>query len=1024
MNGFIPAFGRSIRLAIAVGLFAVLAAGLTSSPVQADVPNTWYGDATLNDLTFVDDRHGIAVGDHGTIWHTKDSGKTWEQAPSGTDAHLESIHFADLQHGWAVGGYQQPYSDQSTGVVLRTADGGVSWEKMPDQMLPKLADVSFEDARHGWAVGQGSNVFPSGLFETTDGGRSWRSLPGVQNIRFQKFAALTNGELLLAGVGGTLSLADRGGIRKPTIQVDPLRDMQDIVVAGRQNATAVGEGGLILQSQDAGSSWEINAADPLRQTDRQVDFYAVERLGDEIWIGGNPGSFLLHSKDGGESWSVERLPTTATIRAIFFQNESSGWAIGALGTILHTTDGGQTWVVQRKGGERLALLGIFHDPNIIPYELISHHAGAQGYLTGMEIINRPRQQTDLPRPPLHDAVVHSGGDIGHTAWQFPADDARLMLSGKQMIAGWDEANDGQGLAAMEKYLVQRIRQWRPSVVLTDYADPTGKQPLSYLVNQVVLRAIEKANDSQAYPEHLSELGLQTWRVSRVCSVVPEGQNGPITLNSTQISPQLAMSLSEHASISRGIATGALTDGPATIEMKVLQTTGLLENRLSNLFSGLSIPAGEEARRDPQQMMLVDLAKLQRTAQKRRNLLGMINHAVENDQQNALMLGQMLELSKELPPERSVEVLSHLASKANQSGNLTLAADMHHQVIEKFSGHVLAEKSAAWLLAYYASKEIRYLNRSNVEFAAPTAPSEEAPPTGESEEEVATVSFNDPRNYTKPTKATNRAGELITKLNQTMPQALADPSLAFVLERLLADQGNSRQGESYLRRLLNLGQDDPWCRRAQWELVLGRSNARVDAPIVAANYDEAKPVLDGLLDDHIWQTGKPQDLLAGTTSVPKGAAPAAIMVGFDQDFLYLAVRCMKSKGFLYQAPNDEPRTRDADLEQSDRVCIYLDLDRDYATAYQLAVDYRGLSADSLAGNVAWNPKWFVAARQDAKSWTVEAAIPLSELSADPVHPGDAWGMAAERIVIGEGTQTWPSCPRFELSPKDFGLLQFQ
>lgn len=1020
MNGLIPAFGRPFSYMYVIATLAMLAA-----PVFADVPNMWYLDARLNDVTFVDDRHGIAVGDHGSIWRTSDAGVQWEQIPSGTDAHLHSVHFTDMRHGWAVGGHQQPYSNQTRGVVIRTSDGGVTWETLPEQSLPKLTAVRFEDTRHGWAVGYNSHLFPSGLFETTDGGRSWRCLPGTQNRRFHRFAVLPNGELILAGGGGNISLADRGGIRKPTIEADPLRDMQDIVVAGSQDATAVGEGGLILSSTNAGVSWEVVAADPLAETDRNVDLYVVERLGKHIWIGGSPGSFLLHSQDGGQTFSTQKLPTTANIHGLFFRNESTGWAVGSLGTILHTTDGGTTWTVQKQGGERLALLGIFHDPSIIPYELISHHAGTQGYLTGIDIINRPTQESGLPRFPLQDAIVHGGGNFGHTAWQFPAHDTQLKLSGKQMVAEWDTANDGRGLAAAERYLVQQIRQWQPTVIVTDYADPTGKTPLAYLINQMVLKAVEQANDPEVFPEQLSKLGLKTWSVARVCSVVPENQNGSISLNSTQISPQLAMSLSEHAGVSRGIATGKLEDGPSTLRFKVLRSSGLLGDRLSDLFTGLSVPAGKGARRPPQQMPIVDLAKLQRTAQKRRNMLEMINLAVKDDQRSALVLGQMLKLSEELPPARSVEVLSHLAGKANASGNLTLAADMHHQLVRNFPSHVLAERSAAWLLAYYASEEIQFLGRDTVEFATPTKPQEtETEETEADKHDIATVSFNKASNYKRPTKSPERAVELIAELNQTMPHVLADPSLAFLLERLLSEQGHSRQGESYVRRLLNLGQENAWCQRAQWELVLGRGNSRVDAPIVAANYDESKPILDGRLNDRIWQTGKPQDFQAGTTSTAKGAPPAAMLMGFDEDYLYIAIRCMKSKAFRYDTTSEHRRERDSNLDESDRVHIYLDLDRDYATAYCLTVDYRGMTSDSLAGNQSWNPRWYVAAEQDAQSWTIEAAIPFDELTGELLQPGDSWGMAVQRVIVGEGTEAWPATAGFEVTPSDFGLLQFR
>lgn len=1030
MNGRIASRLHEIFITLVVTCSVVLAVWCGTRTAQAAVPETWYGDARLNDIQFVDDQHGLAVGDHGTIWQTRDGGANWQQVPSGTEAHLTSLHLLDARHGWAVGGEPLPYSENTRGVVLRTSDGGSTWQRMPEQSLPKLSCVQFEDSQHGWVLGATSHLFPSGLFETNDGGRSWRSLPGAQGTTFHRFATLPSGELLLAGEGGSLSLADRGGIRKPTLQTDPLRTMRDVVVAGTNFATAVGDGGLILTSTNAGASWETVPQAPLPRTMRQLDLHAVERLGQHIWAAGSPGSVVLYSGDGGSTWEVRRTPTSVPLQALFFRDENSGWAAGALGTILHTNDGGRTWTVQHQGGERLALLGILHDPGMIPFELLSHHAGSQGYLSGIEILNRPYPKTGQKKRPLHEALAFSGGSFGHTAWQFPAESPELRLDGDKLTTGWNAVNDGQGLLAAESYLVRLIRQWRPSVVVTDHADPTGKQPMAYLVNQLVLSAVEKAANAEAFPEHESELGLEPWSVPRVCSLMPEGSRGSISINTTQISPQLAMSLSEHAGIARGVASGQMSDGPTTVELKVLRSSELVEGRLTDLFSGLSLPAGKGARRPPQAMPIGDLAQLQRISQKRRNLMEMINHTFDRQQGNPIALGQMQRLADELPPQRGAEVMFHLAQQANRKGNLTLAADIHQQVVTKHAGSTLAERSAAWLLGYYASEEIRHVLNDTVEFATPrplkdiSQEATEDESADEAGDELATVSFDKPENYRKPTEATAAGVELIRQLTRTMPHMLSDPSLAFPLEKLHAAQGHSRQGEAYVRRLLNLGQDHPWCQRAQWELVLGRGEARLDAPIYRADFVEEKPVLDGKLDDQLWHGGKPLDLQTGTTSTDQGAPAAAVLMTYDEEFLYLAIRCKKSTGLAYVPDTGEPRPRDANLQETDRVHLYFDLDRDYATFYRFTVDYRGWTAEALGDNVAWNPHWFVAATQDAATWTVEAAIPLAELTGKPIRPGAAWGMAAQRVIVGHGTLAWPAAGAYELGPEHFGLLQFR
>ena len=60
-------------------------------------------------------------------------------------------------------------------------------------------------------------------------------------------------------------------------------------------------------------------------------------------------------------------------------------------------------------------------------------------------------------------------------------------------------------------------------------------------------------------------------------------------------------------------------------------------------------------------------------------------------------------------------------------------------------------------------------------------------------------------------------------------------------------------------------------------------------------------------------------------------------------------------------------------------LLLDVDRDYATWWQLSVDHRGRPAASCFGDATWNPQWYIAAGGDESWWTVEAAIPLAELA---------------------------------------------
>ena len=76
----------------------------------------------LEDIFFLDEKHGWAVGENGLILHTSNGGDKWTVQASGTEETLRSIRFADKYIGWAVGG------DVGKGVIVRTNNGGKNWE--------------------------------------------------------------------------------------------------------------------------------------------------------------------------------------------------------------------------------------------------------------------------------------------------------------------------------------------------------------------------------------------------------------------------------------------------------------------------------------------------------------------------------------------------------------------------------------------------------------------------------------------------------------------------------------------------------------------------------------------------------------------------------------------------------------------------------------------------------------------------------------------------------------------------------
>src|SRR5207249_344892 len=100
-----------------------------------------------------------------------------------------------------------------------------------------------------------------------------------------------------------------------------------------------------------------------------------------------------------------------------------------------------------------------------------------------------------------------------------------------------------------------------------------------------------------------------------------------------------------------------------------------------------------------------------------------------------------------------------------------------------------------------------------------------------------------------------------------------------------------------------------------------------------------------------------------------------------------------------------------------------LDRDYSTCFRLDVDERGCVYEDCWDDKTWNPQWFVAVHGDETAWQLEAAIPLAELTGEPITTGRAWACNMVRVLPGKGVQAWSLPAGVEPKPEGMGLLIF-
>lgn len=993
-------------------------------------------DAELADVCFVDATHGWAVGDRGVIWHTDDGGRSWRLQTSGVNCRLASVCFLDAQTGWAAGGVSQPYTHTTVGVLLATRDGGRTWLQDKSLLLPAIHRIVFFNATHGWALGESSAMFPTGLFTTDNGGRSWTPLTGL-GLQGWLAGDFTDGFTgAVAGRRGALAVVRRRGLEETRTPDLGLRGLRQLRLAGPTGGWLVGDGGLVLRTEDLGRTWQTPPGDVAAAVGNDFDFKALDVRGQHCWIAGAPGTRVLHSADSGRTWQAFATNYALPIHDLEFIDDQRGWAVGALGTILATHDGGRTWRRQRGTATRAALLGLFSEPQDVPLALFARLSGNDGYLGVCEIVNRrdvesPQVAEQTLADRAHMALVGAGAGGAETAWSFPLRQSGLSLAAQQITAGWDGANDGRGVEKLEAMLVRKIRCWRPDVVVTHAASPRGEDPLGHMLNQIVLRAAEQAADPTRFPEQTAQMGLEPWQVKKVFGSLPAGQLGSVNLTTTQIAPRLACAVNDAADAARGQIADRYAPTPATLGFQLFVDNVPQGAGERDFFSGIVLHPGSDARRMMGEPIDQGADLMRRVAQRHRQLQAILSRPDKSGLDTARHLAQIGDLTGGLDADAAGDVLFQLADQYARSGRWELASETLHILVDRYPEHPLVQPALVWLVQCWSSGEVAWQMRrvggGSAQQMATAHPAPQGMTLGQVLPPAAQVGAGEhgPNAGAKTGQVplSERAAGVARRIEQRYPGLFVEPRVQFPLSVANRDQGLARPGDRFFAGFLRTRPHDAWWACAageQWLVDPGKAPPPKDAWQVAAC--TSKPRLDGELTDDIWKQARPVELHSALGDDQDW--PAVALAAYDQEFLYLAVNCRRPPGRQTAVVPNQPRARDLNLQPYDRVEVYLDLDRDYATWYRLTVDERGWVADECWGDTTWNPQWFVAARQDEQGWTVEAAVPLAEFAHEKPQARGVWAAGVQRTVPGVGFQSWTTPAATTVTPEGFGFLVFE
>lgn len=339
------AFLQETAFASQTGWFRMLKALNAVTPRLSVYSGDGEDQLSLNDVAFTDALHGYAAGSYSfygwsiaVVLRTDDGGVSWDETAwspwGGTFTGLAALgdgrfatvsssgsERADLlkfgggkRHAWfavpsssyfydvASAGAGAMWVSGSDGALLATSDGGRSWRRLTAAPFGRLTSVELADAEHGWVACEDLMGDASTISVTSDGGASFTTQATVPGVALCDLQAVDAQQLWSCG-------GDR-----------------------------LGGDGVILHSGDGGATWavQLSGADvPLLADVSMVDAQTGWAVGD--------GGAVYKTTDAGLDWQQVDVPTTADLTGVTFGDARHGCIVGDGDEVLVTSDGGLTW---------------------------------------------------------------------------------------------------------------------------------------------------------------------------------------------------------------------------------------------------------------------------------------------------------------------------------------------------------------------------------------------------------------------------------------------------------------------------------------------------------------------------------------------------------------------------------------------------------------------------------------------------------------------------------------------------------
>ncbi len=194
-------------------------------------------------------------------------------------------------------------------------------------------------------------------------------------------------------------------------------------------------------------------------------------------------------------------------------------------------------------------------------------------------------------------------------------------------------------------------------------------------------------------------------------------------------------------------------------------------------------------------------------------------------------------------------------------------------------------------------------------------------------------------------------------------------------------------------------------------------ANADSPVkkvyVTSNINPHPPVIDGILDDLVWdKVAWAGDFIQREPNEGKEPSQAtAFKILYDERNIYVAI-----KAYDNEPEKIEKRMSRRDDLEGDWVEVHLDSYFDHRTAFGFMVNAAGVKGDLVISDDGndrdntWDPIWYVKTGTDEQGWSAEMRIPLSQLRFGK-KLNQIWGLQVIRnLHRKQETSNWQLIPQ--------------